>query len=192
MLATIPDSATARAAADLAREAAPPFLLNHSYRTYLFGAALVTKDVDQEAAFVAAMIHDLGLTERHRGSVDFGQVGTALAARFLERRGWERDRIRLAEKAILRHTRLLPEGNPTTRLVQLGARVDVAGRGAKKIDSDVLTGILRAYPRLDFPHQMRTAFLDEARRQPNGSFARLERIVKLSTRFTANPIDRTA
>ena len=36
MTIEIPDSATAQAAAGLAREAAPAFLLNHSYRTFLF------------------------------------------------------------------------------------------------------------------------------------------------------------
>lgn len=192
MSPTIPDTPTARAAAALAREAAPPFLVNHSYRTYLFGAALVTKDVDHEAGFVAAMVHDLGLTDAHRGDADFGEVGAELAARFLEERGWDRDRIRLVERAILRHTKLIPDGSPTARVVQLGAQVDVAGRGMKKLDEQVLAVILRAYPRLDFARQMRAAYLDEAQRQPKGSFAKLERTVHLSDRFEKNPIDHVA
>ena len=42
MIPAIPDSPTARAAADLAAEAAPTYLFNHSYRTYLFGRCIVT------------------------------------------------------------------------------------------------------------------------------------------------------
>jgi hypothetical protein len=190
MTIEIPDSATAQAAAGLAREAAPAFLLNHSYRTFLFGVASVTGDVDREAAFVAAMIHDLGLTDTYRGEKDFGEAGAALAARFLRHRGWDWDRVRLVEKAILRHTRLIPEGNATHRVVQVGARIDVAGSGARKLDERLLAGVLRAYPRLDFPQRMRDVFLDEARRHPRGSFAKLERTVKLSARFAKNPIDQ--
>lgn len=189
MAPTIPDTPTAQAAAGFAHEAAPPFLLNHSYRTYLFGVALVTKDVDHEAAFIAAMIHDLGLTGAHRGDTDFAEVGAALAATFLQQRGWDRDRIRLVEKAILRHTELIPDGNPTARVVQLGAQIDVAGRGMEELDEAALIGILRTYPRLDFAARMRHSFLEEAKRQPKGSFAKLERTVQLSERFTANPID---
>ncbi|MEI7056732.1 HD domain-containing protein [Nocardioides sp. CCNWLW239] len=190
MSTTTPDTPTARAAAALAQEAAPAFLVNHSYRTYLFGAAVVTKDVDHEAGFVAAMIHDLGLTDAHRGDSDFGEVGAEVAARFLEGRGWDRGRIRLVERAILRHTKLIPEGSPTARVVQLGAQIDVAGRGMKKLDEQALTGILRAYPRLDFARQMRAVYLDEVQRQPKGSFAKLERTVHLSDRFERNPIDQ--
>jgi hypothetical protein len=155
MAIEIPDSATAQAAAGLAFQAAPTFLLNHSYRTFLFGAASVTGDVDHEAAFVVAMVYDLGLTDMHRGDKDFGEVGAALAARFLEHRGWDRDRVRLVGKAILRHSRLIHEVNPTIRVVQVGAHIDVAGRGVRKLDERMLAGVLRAYPRLDFPQRMR-------------------------------------
>lgn len=189
MPATIPDSPTAQAAADLARAAAPQFLLNHSYRTYLFGALRVTGDVDHEAAFVAAMIHDLGLTDEHQGTDDFGVVSADLAGRFLSKRGWELDRIRLVEQAIIRHTNLQPEDDPTHLVVQAGAALDVVGLGLDSIGGE-LGAVLHAYPRLDFVPRMRAAFLDEIQRQPDGSFARLEREVSISELFAANPIDR--
>lgn len=190
MRVTIPDSPTAQAAADLARTAAPPFLLNHSYRTYLFGTATVAGDVDHEAAFVAAVIHDLGLTETHRGTQEFGAVGADVAGRFLSNRGWEPDRIRLVEQAILRHTNLQREDDPTYRVVQAGATIDVVGLGLEAIDRHELTAVLRAYPRLDFVSEMRAAFLDEMSRHPDGAFATLERTVGISAMFAQNPIDR--
>lgn len=191
MRVTIPDSPTADAAAELARMAAPPFLLNHSYRTYLFGAATVAGDVDHEAAFVAAMIHDLGLTDTHRGTQEFGIVSADVAGRFLSNRGWEPDRIRLVEQAILRHTNLQREDDPTNRVVQAGATIDVVGLGLEAIDRDELTTVLRRYPRLDFVSEMHTAFLDEMNRHPEGAFATLERAVGISGMFARNPIDRS-
>jgi hypothetical protein len=191
MIAAIPETAVAAAAADLAAAAAPPYLLNHSYRTFLFGRGLVPAgDVDDEAAFVASMLHDLGLTDEHQTEKEFAHSGAELACAFLERHGWPLERIRLVEEAILRHTNLLAEEVPVHRVVQAGAAVDVAGLGSEEMDPELLARIVSAYPRLDFVEQMRTAFLDEARRHPGGAFAELERTVALSTRFAANPIDR--
>ncbi len=93
MIPVIPQSPTAQAAAHLAAEAAPAFLLNHSYRTYLFGRCIVaTPEVDEEAAFVAAMIHDLGLTDTYDGESEFARIGADLACRFLEARGWDTEK----------------------------------------------------------------------------------------------------
>lgn len=190
MIPAIPETATALAAADLAAAAAPLYLLNHSYRTYLFGRCLVTGgDVDDEAAFVASMLHDLGLTDEHRTDKEFVFSGADLACSFLERQGWSLERIRLVEDAILRHTNLVAEGVPVHRIVQAGAAVDVAGLGSDEMNPASLSAILTFYPRLDFATQMRSAFLDEVHRHPDGVFADLERTVALSTRFAVNPID---
>ena len=59
-----PDSALTRAAEDVARRRLSPALLNHSYRTFAFGAALgelENVDVDRELLFAAALLHDVGL-----------------------------------------------------------------------------------------------------------------------------------
>jgi hypothetical protein len=190
MIPSIPQSPAAQAAAHLAAEAAPAYLLNHSYRTYLFGRCIVaTPEVDEEAAFVAAMIHDLGLTDTYNGESDFARIGADLACRFLEARGWDIDRIHLVEEAILRHTNLVAEEVPVYRLVQAGAAVDVAGLGREELQPDDLAGILKTFPRLDFVSSMRSRFLDEVRRHPQGAFAHLEQVVTLSDRFGTNPID---
>jgi hypothetical protein len=186
----IPHSPTAQAAAALAAEAAPAYLLNHSYRTYLFGRCIVAEhEVDEEAALVAAMIHDLGLTDTYSGESEFGHLGADLACHFLEARGWDLDRIHLVEEAILRHTNLVAEEMPVLRLVQAGAALDVAGLGREGLKPDDLAGILHVYPRLDFAASMRSRFLEEVNRHPEGAFAHLEQAVTLSDRFGANPID---
>ena len=58
-----PDSALTRAAEALARRRLSPALLNQSYRTYAFGAALAdleNVDVDHELLYAAALLHDVG------------------------------------------------------------------------------------------------------------------------------------
>jgi hypothetical protein len=190
MIPAIPETTVALAAADLAAAAAPTYLFNHSYRTFLFGRCLVTDvDVDDEAAFVASMLHDLGLTDEHRTDKEFVRSGADLACSFLERQGWPLERIRLVEEAILRHTNIVAEGVPVHRVVQAGAALDVAGLGSDEMNPESLSTILAAYPRRNFVTQMRTAFLDEAHRHPDGVFANLEQTVALSTRFAINPID---
>jgi hypothetical protein len=57
-------------------------LAAHCYRTYLFGAALGTRDGldwDAELLFVAAMLHDLGLTDFIGDDGPFERRGAAAA-----------------------------------------------------------------------------------------------------------------
>ena len=187
---TRPTTPVADAAAGLADEACAPFLLHHSHRTFHYGMMFVDRrEVDAEAAFVASMLHDLGLTDAHRSDKGFDEVGADLACRFLEGRGWERDRIQLVEQAILLHTRLEPNEAPEHRAVQAGAALDVVGIPPEVLDTDAAREVLRSFPRLDFGTAMREAFLDEVRRQPDGSFAELERTVTLSALIPNHPLD---
>jgi len=75
-----PDSALTRAAEALARRRLSPALLNHSYRTYAFGAALgelENVDVDRELLFAAALLRHIGpMTTREVAE----QVGLSTAA----------------------------------------------------------------------------------------------------------------
>lgn len=106
----------------------------------------------------------------YNGESEFARIGANLVCRFLESRGWDTDRIHLVEEAIVRHTNLVAEEVPVYRLVQAGAAVDVAGLGREEVEPDDLAGILKTYPRLDFVSSMRSRFLDEIRRHPQGAF----------------------
>jgi hypothetical protein len=185
----VPSTPVAEAAASFAADACPPFLLRHSYRTYLFGRALVVEDLDQEAAFVASMLHDIGLTDEHLGDTSFEVVGAEVAARFLEARGWDGDRIRLVEHAIIRHVELGTIDVPELRVVQAGAALDVAGLALEDVPADDLRDILRAHPRETMAPEIREAFLAEVGRQPEGAFAQLEATVSLSDVMLHNPLD---
>ena len=73
----------------MARETSPPFLFNHSMRTYLFGA-LLGKDLafDHELLFLACILHDLGLTDRYAGEKPFEIEGAEAARKFLGPNPW--------------------------------------------------------------------------------------------------------
>ena len=191
MIPAIPETAAAAAAADLASAAAPPYLLNHSYRTFLFGRCLVPAgDVDDEAAFVASMLHDLGLTDEHQTEKEFAHSGAELAVHF-----WNGAAGRSNESGSSRKrscgTRIFSPKRSRSIVSYKQARpLSSAGLGSEEMDPESISAIVSAYPRLDFVEQMRSVFLDEARRHPDGVFADLERTVALSTRFGANPIDR--
>src|SRR3712207_2963266 len=65
-----PTSALTRAAVEQARRRLGPALLNHSYRTFAFGAALGALEgltVDAGLRFAAALLHDAGLPTGERG-----------------------------------------------------------------------------------------------------------------------------
>ena len=77
-----PSSALTRAAEVQAHRRLSPALLNHSYRTFAFGAALGALEnlmFDRELLFAAALLHDVGLPTAVR-QVDF-TLGSARVAR---------------------------------------------------------------------------------------------------------------
>src|SRR5258706_16083420 len=79
----VPDTALVHDAMDLSRSLLEPFLFNHVMRSWLFGIVLaesVAIAPDAELLAVAAILHDLGLTERYNGKNRF-EVDGANAAR---------------------------------------------------------------------------------------------------------------
>lgn len=185
-----PQTPTAKAAADLLASAAPDFLVNHSLRTYDFGMLLVDSpnDVDPEAAFVASVLHDIALTDAFRGADSFELVGAAHAARFLEKQGWELERIRLVEKAIVRHGDLDPADDPVCRVVQAGAALDVVGSPKSAIERPEVAATLARYPRLGFTSQISEAFSKEVAAQPDGLFASFAALGDFVALVEANPL----
>src|ERR1700737_618541 len=80
----IPDTALCNAAVDLLESSSPQFLCTHCRRTYIFGSLAVKSlgrsVADEEAAFCAALLHDLGLIPPYRRDNRF-EIDGADAAR---------------------------------------------------------------------------------------------------------------
>src|SRR5918998_2408751 len=85
--APIPDTGLAAAAEALTLRVSSPALVGHCRRTYAFGAAVLQqrgRTFDTELLYIAAMLHDLGLTDEFEdGVTSFEQRGADVARRAL-------------------------------------------------------------------------------------------------------------
>ena len=168
----LPDTPSTRAAHALCREASEGFLANHQLRSYLWASLLGGArgiDVDHEALFVAAALHDLGLTDRFRGDGCFEAIGGDAAAQFLVGLGWPEARAEVVRRAIVLHIEpSVPiEAGPVAHVLDLGITVDVSGGRLDEIDPDSRTAILGTYPRLDFKRRMTDVLRRDAEAQPD-------------------------
>jgi hypothetical protein len=167
----LPDSPLATAAADLARGASPPFLFNHCMRTFLFGALLAERDrvaYDREMIFVAASLHDLGLTRTFASAEQpFEMDGADAAKAFLVSRGVSEVRAELVWNAIALHTSALVEHQPLqVALVASGAGADVFGSELSTLPRGHVREVLGAFPRLSFNTAFRDLLVDHCHRKP--------------------------
>jgi hypothetical protein len=167
----LPDTPSTRAAEALCREASEGFLANHQLRSYLWASVLgQARDiaVDHEALFIAAALHDLGLTDRFRGDGCFEVIGGDAAARFVAGLGWPEDRAEVVRRAIVLHIEpSVPiEAGPVAHVLDLGITVDISGGRLDEIDPGTKAEVLEAFPRLDFKRRMTDVLRRDADAQP--------------------------
>jgi hypothetical protein len=176
----IPDSALAREATDLVREAASPLLFDHSRRVYLFGSLRGRQqglEFDPELLYVGAMFHDLGLTERYRRTDQrFELDGADEARRFLQRHGVTGDAADRVWTAIALHT--TPEIplhlSAEIALVTRGVELDVLGIGYDAVTDAERTAVTTAHPRPDFKTRILAAFTEGIQDRPATTFGNVK------------------
>lgn len=176
----IPDSALAREATELVRDAASPLIFDHSRRVFLFGSLQGRRrglEFDPELLYVGAMFHDLGLTDRYRdASQRFEIDGADEARKFLHAHGIADDRAELVWTAIALHTtpeiptRMAPE----IALVTAGVELDVLGIGYHDISDEVRDEVVAAHPRPDFKKRILAAFTDGIAHRPASTFGNVK------------------
>lgn len=168
----VPDSALAREATEFIRDTEDELLFNHSRRVFLFGALQGVRrglKPDTELLYVGAMFHDLGLTERYRGSDIRFEVDGANAARdFLTARGVdEADAAKVWLGIALHTTPGVPEFMaPEVALLQAGVEVDVVGVGREQLGPEALAAVTAAHPRPQFKQRILAAFNDGMKHRP--------------------------
>ncbi|GAA3127424.1 HD domain-containing protein [Streptosporangium carneum] len=173
---TVPDSALAREATELVREAASPLLYDHSRRVYLFGSLQGRRlglRADAELLYVGAMFHDLGLTEKYRRADQrFELDGADEARRFLSSHGVPEADVRKVWEAVALHT--TPEVphrlEPEVALVTAGVETDVLGIGYGELAADDVAEVVAAHPRPDFKRRILQAFTEGFRDRPDTTF----------------------
>ncbi|OBH66794.1 diguanylate cyclase [Mycobacterium colombiense] len=168
----VPDTALAREATEFIRDTEDELLFNHSRRVFLFGALQGVRrglKPDAELLYVGAMFHDLGLTERYRGSQVRFEVDGADAARdFLTAHGVdESDAAKVWLGIALHTTPGVPEFMaPEVALLQAGVEVDVVGVGREQLAPEALAAVTAAHPRPQFKQRILAAFNDGMKHRP--------------------------
>src|SRR5580658_8195926 len=105
---SLPDTELCKAAVDLLEASSPEFLYTHCLRTYVFGSLAIRglgrSVADEEAAFCAAILHDLGLVPAYRRDNRFEVDGEEAARQFCLQHQVPQERADLVWKAIALHT----------------------------------------------------------------------------------------
>ena len=174
-----PDSVLTRAAVRVAEARLGPALLNHSHRTFAFGAALGELEgltYDRELLFAAALLHDTGLpTEAvHR---DFTATSARIAREVAEEVGLSSAATETMRTAITLHhnPRATLAHGPVAYLLAAGAGADVVGIRSWQLPPDLLASVVAQHPRLGFKRAFSAAFRTEADRVPRGRVQFLRR-----------------
>lgn len=161
---TIPDTDFTRLAFALLRDAAPAYLINHSVRTFLFGALLAKSQglpFDREMLFLACILHDLGLTPEFEGPLPFEIEGAQRAKSALLAAGYSSERAEVVWDGIAMHTQAIADfKRPEIMLVSAGASMDVTGYGLEQLAPDEIRDVLALYPRL----KMKIRFIEDCAR----------------------------
>jgi hypothetical protein len=189
-----PVTPAAAAALSVATRFCSPALLNHCIRSYLWGAMYGTAHgiaFDGELYYVAALLHDLGLTEAfdsHR--LPFEEAGGHLAWVFGVAAGWPAERAARVSEIIVLHMRdeVAPADDPESHLLQVATTWEVAGRRPEEFPPDARAEMLARYPRLGFGAEFLACFEDQARRKP-GSAAAASVDNDVAARIAANPLE---
>jgi hypothetical protein len=169
---TIPDTALCNAAFDLLEASSPEFLCTHCLRTYVFGSLAVRgigrSIVDEEAAFCAAVLHDLGLVPAHLGANRFEVDGADAARKFCSKHHVSLERADLIWEAIALHTSagIASRMAAEIALVHLGAGLDLFGFGLDQVPPQAVEDVLGKYPRLNFKTEFRNLLVQHCQRNP--------------------------
>jgi hypothetical protein len=175
-----PDSRLAREAESACAEQLD-LIVNHSYRTWMWGMALATLDgeqLDRELFYCAALVHDWGATVPVPGE-DFTIRGAERALACAQAVGVDPARADLIADGICCHTTpgvTVARDGAIAYYVQYGAMVDGAGLRIWDVAPKNIAEVLRRYPRgPGFKRGLTDTISAEARAVPGGRFALLQR-----------------
>jgi hypothetical protein len=175
----IPDSDLAKVVTSLVREVSSAPLFNHVARSFLFGSRLGTAKAlkfDPELLFVAAMMHDLGLTEQYMAEARFEIDGADAAARILRARGYPEAKIDIVWEAIALHASMEIAARRCSEvaLLHLGTFMD-AGFNAEKLPAAVFQEVFDALPRMNSSTHMIEAIGAVLRKKPHTAYLTFEK-----------------
>ena len=147
---------------------------------------------DAELLYVAALLHDIGLTPRFEGPGCFEDEGAAAAARFAADRGWSAERCDALAEAIRLHMAVEVElaDGPEAYLLYWATSVDVSGARLEELPRPTIDAVLARHPRDGFAAGFVELFREQAARKPGCRAAALM-TGGLEQRIAAAPFPRS-
>lgn len=190
-----PSTAVAEQALEVCTAYSSTALLHHCRRSYVWAAAYAVErgmDFDAELLFVAAMLHDIGLTpsfDNH--AVPFEHAGGHVAWVFGAGAGWPVPRRQRAAEVIVKHMwdAVDPEEDPEGYLLEIATGLDISGRNPQWWPDELRAEVLADFPRLGLGPEFTACFAAEAERKPESSAA-AAMASGVAGRIAANPLDR--
>jgi hypothetical protein len=178
-----PDSREAMRAAEVCREASSTALANHCLRSYFWGAIIARlekRKYDPEVFFVAAMLHDMAITEKHafcRPELDcFALEGAHMSLDEMSHWNWEPERRFQVAEAIALHVNVsVPARKHGTEayLLQAATALDVGGIKQERIQHENRRAILERLPREGLSRELVSSLGKQAEARPHCRMAYL-------------------
>lgn len=175
-----PPTPTAAAALETLQRWSSPALVNHGIRSWAWArlrADALSLPYDAELLFVAAMLHDLGVTPSFDAhEVAFESAGGAAAWAFAAGAGWSPERRERVREVIERHMWLSvdPDQDAEGHLLEVATSLDVSGVAPELWDGDVLRAVTARHPRQGFTAEFAGCIHAQATRKPTTAAARLD------------------
>jgi len=187
----VPEDDVSAATWRWANRSLPDYLLTHSVRAYVWGAALADREglvFDRQILWTASLMHDVGLTRIPRNTMCFEVEGGEIARRFLERSGLSAERADTVAVAILLHMRpgVTVDDGPEALLLDRSTSLDVRGEDYELVD-DIRDAVMRAFPRRAFDRHFLAAIEREVAIRTDCQSARLLRVSALAAQQRTSP-----
>jgi hypothetical protein len=191
----MPEGTACRAALEVARAYCSPALLNHSIRSYVFAAAHANERgvaFDAELLYVAALLHDIGLTaafDNH--TLSFEEAGGHVAWVLGAGAGWPQERRRRVGDVIVKHMWAEVDIDEDVEgfLLERATSVDISGRGCDDFSDEFCRAVISRHPRLGLASEFVACFHDQALRKPHSSAAAAMRRA-VANRLAEHPHER--
>lgn len=162
-------------AIEYARDASKPYLFNHAMRSWLFAVLLAEQrkePYDAEVLALAALLHDLGLTDAFSGPLRFEVEGANAARRFASREGLDARRTQLVWDSIALNSTpsICLHKEAEAVLCTQGVAVDWGGWRYESIPAADMERILAAFPRLGMKHHFAHAVCGIVEARPETTY----------------------
>lgn len=153
----------------------PAYLVHHSIRSYFYGRRLGElqnlhpgEDYDDEAMFLSAVLHDIGLVEEANRSQRFEVDGADRAAQFVREQGLDDDVVETVWDAVALHTSagIVNRKRPEIALPAAGIAADLFAYNAAALEPGFIKAAHDRYPRDDLGNRLTRQIADQVEQNP--------------------------